>query len=250
MNPKILTIDIENAPMEAYVWSYYETNVVKVIRYSYILMVGFKWAHEKKAKVYTLLSHPGKGKKDDSRVMEAVWKLLDEADIVVTQNGDAFDIKKMNTAFLKMGLPPYSPFKSVDTKKTSKASFYFANNKLDNLGVELGLGGKMQHEGFEMWEKVMNLDPKATKKMADYCARDVELTELIYLAERPWMKNHPNLNIYTDKPQSCPKCLSEKIQSRGERIFKNNTACRMYRCSECKTPLYGERLPQNKVVLS
>lgn len=249
MSPKITTIDIENAPMVAYVWDFYmDGPVVKILEYSYILMVGMKRLGEK-TRVYTLLSHKGRHKKDDSKLMKAVREELDWADIVVTQNGDAFDIKKLNTAFLKHGLTPPSPFKSVDTKKTSKKHFYFANNKLDNLGEELGFGGKMHHEGFPLWERVMDGDPKAVKKMADYCARDVELTEKIYLAERPWMTNHPNLNAYTEKPEACPSCLSPNIHSRGERIYKNNIVCKMWRCKDCGKPIYGERLPQKKLTL-
>lgn len=233
MNPKILTLDIENAPHTAYVWGYYEQNVIKIKEYSYILMVGFKWAHEKKARVHTLLSHPGKNKKDDKSLMKVVREILDEADIVVTQNGDAFDFKKLNTAFLKAGLQPPSPFKSVDTKKTSKKHFYFANNKLDNLGEELGLGGKMKHDGFELWEQVMAGDSKAVKKMADYCARDVELTEQVYLAQRPWMTGHPNTNAFTGL-DNCRVCQSHDLTWRGYNTSSTGKS-RRYQCKSCGT---------------
>lgn len=230
MSPKILTLDIENAPHKAYVWGYYEQNVIKVLEYSYILMVGVKRLGEK-ARVHTLLTHPGRNKKDDSKLMKIVRDELDWADIVVTQNGDAFDIKKINTAFLKHGIPPPSPFKSVDTKKTSKKHFYFANNKLDNLGEELGFGGKMHHEGFPLWERVMGGDPKAVKKMADYCKRDVELTEKVYLRERPWMTGHPNLNAFTEK-ENCRVCQSNNTQFRGFNVTMTGKV-RRFQCMDC-----------------
>lgn len=251
MNPKILTLDIESTPHLCYSWGFYDQNIIKVVRPSYVLMVGYKWLDEKKPKLLSLHQYEGfkKNVEDDTALMKDVWKLMDEADVIVTQNGDNFDIKKLNTRFIKLGLPPPSPFKSVDTKKQSSKHFYFVNNKLDNLGEELGIGGKMQHEGFPMWEGCMAGDVKSFEKMGKYCLRDIEVTEAVYLAERPYMSNHPNLNIYTDKPEACPKCLSNKIQSRGERTFKNNTMCRMYRCGDCGAPLYGERLPQASLTM-
>lgn len=231
MTPNILTLDIENAPITAYVWGYYEQNVIKVLQYSYILMVGVKRSTEKRARVLTLLSHPGKNQRDDSKLVQAIRDELDWADVVITQNGDAFDIKKLNTQFIKHRITPPSPFKSVDTKKASSRHFYFANNKLDNLGEELGFGGKMHHEGFPLWEKVMALDPKATKTMADYCRRDVELTEKVYLTERPYMSGHPNMNAYTGL-EGCRVCQSQNTQFRGY-TFTTTGKKQRYKCNDC-----------------
>lgn len=228
--PNTVTVDIETAPHLCYCWGYYEQNVIKVVEYSYILMVGLKRLGEK-TRVYTLLSHPGRNKKDDSKLMKAIRDELDWAEIVIGQNSDQFDIKKLNTAFLKHGLTPPSPFKSVDTKKTSKKHFSFANNKLDNLGEELGFGGKMHHEGFPLWERVMEGDPRAVKKMADYCKRDVELTEKVYLKQRPWMSNHPNVNAFTEK-ENCRVCQSEKVQFRGFNVNVTGKV-RRFQCMDC-----------------
>lgn len=230
MSPKTLTFDIEIAPNLGHFWDWYETTPVNLVRPWYVLMVGVKRLGEK-TRIYTLLSHPGKSKYDDTKILKAVHADLEWADVVVTQNGDAFDIKKLNTRFLKAGLPPPSPFKSVDTKKTSKKHFSFVNNKLDNLGEELGFGGKLHNEGFVLWEKVMELDPRATKKMADYCKRDVELTEKVYLRERPWMTGHPNLNAYTEK-ENCRVCQSTNTQFRGFNVTTTGKI-RRFQCMDC-----------------
>jgi len=40
--------------------------------------------------------------------------------------------------------------------------------------------------------------------MLEYNVHDVEITELVYLKLRPWMKSHPNMGVYNvDKPLSC-----------------------------------------------
>jgi DNA polymerase III epsilon subunit-like protein len=239
--PKILTFDIETTPILGYSWGFYEQTLVKVVRNSYLLTVGYKWMHEKQAHVLSLPQYKTfkKDVQDDTELAKDVWKLLDEADIVITQNGDRFDVPKLNTRFIKLGLPVPSPFKSVDTKKISSGSFYFANNKLDNLGEELGLGKKMQHEGFTLWEKCMAGDEAAFKKMAAYNKRDVVLTEQVYLKFRPWAKNHPNLNAFTER-DDCPKCGSNDIQYRGEEARKTGKVKRFV-CKECGAFSYGKQ---------
>jgi len=214
--PRVVTFDIETAANLVFVWGYYEQNVIKVVRPWYVLTVAYKWLDEKQARVLTLPDYKlfKKEPQNDRELIHAFWEVLDKADIVVGQNSDQFDIKKLNTRFLLHGLPPPSPYKTVDTKKTSKRHFSFINNKLDNLGEELGYGGKMKHEGFELWEKAMEGDPKAFRKMGAYNKRDVILTEKIYVRERPWMTGHPNTNAWTGE-ENCRACQSENIQFRG-----------------------------------
>lgn len=171
-----------------------------------------------------------------------MWDLLSEADIVVTQNGDKFDIKKLNTRFIKLGLTPPSPFQTIDTKKVASNNFYFANNKLDNLGEELGLGKKMEHEGFALWEKCMKGDLAAFKRMAAYNKRDVILTEQVYLKQRPYVKSHPNLNAYTER-DNCPACQSTHVIYRGEEARKTGKVAR-FSCKDCGKWSYGK----NRVV--
>lgn len=231
--PKILTFDIETAPNLGYTWGAYEQNVIKVVRPWYVLTVAWKWSDEKQARVKTLADYKT-FKKDiynDKELIEEVWGLLDRADIVVTQNGDQFDIKKLNTRFLLHGLPPPAPYKSVDTKKASKKHFAFVTNKLDNLGDELGYGGKMHHEGFELWEKCMHGDPRAFKKMGAYNKRDVILTEKVYLRERPWMTAHPNINAWTGL-ENCRVCQSHDIHFRGFDVTATGRI-RKWQCQDC-----------------
>jgi len=45
---------------------------------------------------------------DDSGILREIWKMLDEADIVITQNGRKFDQKKLNARFILNGFKPPS----------------------------------------------------------------------------------------------------------------------------------------------
>ena len=69
----------------------------------------------------------------DFRIVKQLWNLLNEADIVVAHNGNAFDIPKIRARFALNGLPPTSFYQQIDTKITAAKEFGFSSNKLDAL---------------------------------------------------------------------------------------------------------------------
>ena len=77
-------------------------------------------------------------KEDDGRIVKKLWKLLDEADIVIAHNGEKFDIPKINSRFIIHGLNPPKPYKQIDTKKVAAKQFGFSSNKLDALAGYFG----------------------------------------------------------------------------------------------------------------
>jgi hypothetical protein len=174
-----------------------------------------------------------RGSENDLLLVTELWKLLDEADVVIAHNGDQFDIKKANARFTFYNLPPPSPYKTIDTLKVARRYFNFTSNKLDDLGKHLGYGRKLVHTGFNLWKGCMTGDPEAWKKMIAYNKRDVVLLEQIYLHFRPWIVGHPNVAVLSEKPESCPNCGSSNIHQRGTGINKSGTYIR-YQCMTCK----------------
>ena len=135
--------------------------------------------------------------------------------------------------FIKNGLNGIPPNKSIDTKKVASRYFRFANNKLDNLGEELGVGRKTKETHSNLWEDCyLNQDMKAWKKMNRYCAQDVRVTTNIYLKMRPFMHSHPNLTRITDEWDSCPKCSSFSYRVKAYRTT-NVSKYRQYQCLDC-----------------
>ena len=133
MSAKILTLDIETAPISAYVWALWDQNVgLDMIADEWtILSFSAKWL-DKKEPIFK--GTGGRGKiqvRDDKELCQALWKLLDEADIVITQNGKSFDIKKINARLISHGIGPYSPIKIVDTMLVAKHHFAFTSNNLN-----------------------------------------------------------------------------------------------------------------------
>lgn len=234
--PKILLFDIETAPTLAHVWGLWDQNIGLNMIHSnwYVLCWAAKWLGDKHVMTSALPDFKlyKREPENDREVMKALWKLLDEADIVIGQNGDAFDIKKSNARFIQHGMNPPQPYKTVDTLKVAKKYFKFDSNKLDHLGEVLGLGKKMKTGGFDLWKGCLAGDPESWKTMVKYNVQDVNLLEGVYLKMRPWMNNHPNHNLYTDSIWGCPNCGSQNLVKRGF-AYTRVSVSRRYCCKGC-----------------
>ncbi len=216
---RILYIDIETAPNVAYVWGHYEQNVIDYVREWYILCAAWQWegeVDEEGEPVVHTVAQPDfardykRNRADDRRVVQKLHELLDEADVVIAHNGDAFDIKKMTARFLIHGMGPVSKFASIDTVKVARKHFKLNANNLDRIGKTLKLGRKVKHEGFELWEGCMAGDPESWATMLTYNRQDIVLLRNIYLAMRPYISNHPNVAEY---PDGCTRCGATKAEA-------------------------------------
>lgn len=232
---KTLLFDIETAPSLGYVWGKYDQNVIDFERDWYMLSFSWKWLGEKKVHSFALPDFKEdykKDKEDDRTLALQLWELFDEADIIIGHNGDKFDIRKANARFLTHSFDVPAPYKTIDTLKLARKYFKFDSNKLDDLGRYLNLGRKLDVGSFHTWKGCMSGDKKAWKKMVEYNKMDVELLEKVYLRLRPWMNNHPNVNILDEKTGACPACGSTKVQCRGYSITTVSKKQRFH-CQNC-----------------
>lgn len=229
---KILLIDIETTPLEAYSWGpKWETNLIEFIEHTRILSFSAKWLGGKHI-TKGWPDYKGYKKKilDDKAITEDVWKLLDEADIVIAQNGKSFDIKIMNARFAFHKLTPPSQYKVIDTKLEARKYIRLPSYSLDDLCDYFDIGRKMHHEGFPLWTGCMAGDMKAWAKMKKYNMWDVVLLEKIFLKLRPWIRSL-NLGIY-NKDEVCTRCGSKRLQYRGYQV-NLTTRYRRLQCQDC-----------------
>ena len=232
---KILLLDIETSPMSAYVWGLFDQNIGlnQMIDTSKVLCYTAKWYDDKE--IYFDSIHKSRHK----TMLKGIHDLLDMADAVITYNGNKFDLPVLNKEFLLHGFNPPSPYKSIDLLRTVRRNFRFASNKLDHVSQQLGLGKKVEHEGFELWLKCMSKDSEAWKKMEKYNVQDVVLLEKLYIKLLPWIQSHPNQNLFSDS-HCCPTCSSQKIQKRGTAITTTGVYQR-YQCRACGTWSQGTK---------
>ena len=225
---KILVLDIETRPNMAYVWGLWDQNVGlnQIIETGTVISFAAKWYGKKKVHFYSDY-HDG-----HETMVKAAWDMLNEADAVVHFNGKAFDIKHLNREFILAGLTPPSPHKDIDLLSVVKQRFKFASNKLQHVSSELGIGSKLQHDGFDLWLRCMADDDKAWNTMRRYNKQDVVLTEKVYERLRPWIKTHPNVALNTGRPDACPTCASEHLQARGT-ASTNIAIYQRWQCQSC-----------------
>lgn len=233
MEPKIAYFDLENAPHKVFAWELYDTNAIAVIKESYLLSFAVQWEGQQKITTYALPDYKGykHDKENDEHLVRDLWKMMNEADILIAHNGDRFDIRKANARFIKYGLRPPAPSKTVDTLKIARRVAMFPSNKLDSLAKDLGIGRKLPHTGFSLWEGCMAGDEKAWRVMRKYNAHDVELLRGVYLKLRPWGVQHPDMTLF-EQVKACPRCRSTKYQARGF-IFLTKGKKRRFQCNEC-----------------
>jgi uncharacterized protein YprB with RNaseH-like and TPR domain len=231
---RILFLDIETAPSLGWVWGKWQQNVIDFKTDWYLLSFGYKWSDQSKVVVKGLDDYPGykKDTENDKKLLNDLWNVLDEADIIVAHNGDAFDLPKINSRFLIHGIKPPSPYKTVDTLKIARKVFAFDSNKLDDLARYLGIGRKLPHTGFHLWRGCMNADAKAWKTMKEYNGHDVELLEELYYIVRAWDRQHPQVNKGAVASEACPKCGSLDVQKRGFSYTLLRKKQR-YQCTKC-----------------
>lgn len=185
--PKVLILDIETAPMIGYVWGLFQQNIPlnMLVRDWFILSWTAKWLGDDKIMYKDQRNKKGKDLENDKSLLVPLWKLMDEADIIIGQNSTAFDIKKLNARFLahNMGVP--SEYKKIDTFLLAKKHFNFTSNKLEYMSKTFNTKYKKQdHEefsGFKLWDECMKGNSKAWKSMEQYNNFDVLATEELFL---------------------------------------------------------------------
>jgi DNA polymerase elongation subunit (family B) len=230
-NPKILFFDIETFPNIAYVWGKYDQNVIDYVQQYCIATFAARW-NDGPVFAKALPDYKGytPGSYDDKAIVEDLWKLFDEADIVVAHNGDDFDIRMTRARFLFHGMKPTAPFKSIDTKKAAKKVGRFNSNALNDLG-QLLLGEKKIKTDFDLWKGCINGEQASWNKMVKYNKQDVTLLAKLYYKLRPFMPEHPNFGLF-NQDAVCPKCGSNDVQWRGyaqavTRVY------RRFQCNKC-----------------
>lgn len=233
---KILVLDIETAPTLAWVWKRFKENIGQnqVVQEGYVLTWAAKWVGEDSVSSDSLHLYPENlALEDDKPLIESIYKMLNEADIVVAHNGDRFDMPILNARMLYHGFKPPKPYRTIDTLKILKNRFRFPSNRLDSVCEYLGIGNKVSTGGFSLWARCMNKEVEAFEKMVEYNIYDVILLEELYRKIAPWYPTHPNVANYipSDKPR-CTVCASSDLRSDGT-VSTNISTFEVHQCNSC-----------------
>jgi len=233
--PKILVFDIENAPLKAYTFRIWKENISPhngQLRSEWFMLTwSAKWLFDDTIMSDRLTSKEAL-QEDDSRIVKSIWKLLDEADIVIGHNIVKFDIKTLNTRFIRNGLTPPTPYQTIDTYLHARKHFKFESNSLNYIAKIFGVGKKID-TNFELWKDCIEGKEEALVKMSKYNDQDIIINEDVYLHMRPFISPHPNLNLIIENNVSaCPTCMSEDLNWNGKYHTYANTYD-SFTCNSC-----------------
>jgi hypothetical protein len=224
---KVLFLDLETSPNLAHVWGLWDQNVAinQLVASTEVICWGARWLGEKKVHFKSVHHH---GKKE---MLDALHKLMEQADVLVGWNSQAFDSKHIKREFIENGYLPASPYKELDLMRVVRSQFKFPSNKLDYVSQKLGVGAKVKHSGFQLWIDCMAGNKKAWKEMKEYQIQDVNLLIDLYDVLLPWIKNHPHRGLH-EGIDGCSNCASKNLEKRG--TARTTTASyQRYQCRDC-----------------
>lgn len=239
--PEIWVIDIETAPLELRGWGLFDQNfsLEQIAKDWTILAFAAKRLGSKKV-IYMDTGGRGVNRvRDDKKLMKPLWKILNDADIIIAQNGKKFDIRKIQARLIAHGFGPPSPFRVVDTMLVARKYFAFTSQKLKyTSGILAKDAAKDEHKefpGMELWNECLKDNPKAWACMKRYNRQDIIATEQVYLKMRAWDMGHPNLGTFSAvEEHNCPHCGSSNVIGRnGWREVKQQGVYKRYQCKDC-----------------
>jgi len=235
--PKVLIFDIETAPILGHVWSLWENNVAlnQIVSDWHVLSWSAKWLDDPPNKIMYQDQRNARDVQDDKALLRGIWNLLDQADVVITQNGKSFDQKKLNARFILNKMQPPSSYKHIDTKVIAGKHFAFTSNKLEYMTDKLCTNyKKLKHKefpGHEMWTECLKGNLRAWQEMEKYNKYDVLALEELYHILIPW-DNSINFNLYHDGEEHVCKCGSTE-HARNGFYYTANSKFQRYKCKQC-----------------
>lgn len=230
MKPRIILFDIEvSRDVVAGYGKKWDFKVVKMVRPQELMCYAYKELNS--SKVHYVSRNQFDSYKE---FVQSLHDLLDSADIVIAHNGNGFDIRMANRFFIKEGLGPVSPYRSIDTLQIARSQFKFFSNSLNDLGEYLELGSKKNITYADLEDDFMsNPTPKIERLMAQYNKQDVVLLEKVYNRFLPYIRNHPNMGDLLQLNMVCPKCGSANLIYEGTHARRTGRVA-SYSCKDCK----------------
>lgn len=232
MKSNVLIIDIETSPILAYIWELGEQRVnLNQIHTDWEIMAwSAKWLDEKNVMYYDK-----RNAKSDKEILKPLWDLLDQADIVITQNGEHFDSRKINARFMLHGMTPPKPYRHIDTYRLVKKVAAFTSNRLEYLTDKFCVKHKKtshsKYSGLSLWIECLKGNVNAWNEMKQYNIKDVLSTEELYQKIRAWAPDSmPKVFPMTDDDSTCATCgYKGKMREGRDRVRKTG----IYKQNSC-----------------
>ncbi|MCI0527239.1 MAG: ribonuclease H-like domain-containing protein, partial [Nitrospira sp.] len=154
---KILLLDIETAPVNAYVWGLFKQNInIDWVREpGRVLCFAAKWEGEDEVMFVSENDRPNRTTAH-KKMIRTIHQILHDADAIVHYNGNKFDIPTLNTEFLSYGMTPPPPTAQIDLMAAAKKRFRLPSYKMEFVARIMGIERKLRHRGPDLWIDCMD----------------------------------------------------------------------------------------------
>lgn len=225
--PKVLFLDIETKPAIVATFNLWKPILgpQNILEDPDILCFTYNWEGEE-------VQFVGQDEYTYHEVLRVLYELFDEADYIVTYNGQSFDIKWIEGELNLAGFNPPSPYQQIDLYRKLRQRSKFINNKLEYVVSRFLDDHKVTHAGMALWLGCMAGDEAAWAKMREYAVKDTQLLEPLYQRVRAWLPQHPNRSLFGDEALACTRCQSVNYQKRGLG-YSRGGKYQKYQCRDC-----------------
>lgn len=245
---KVLVLDIETSPMSGYVWELGEQYIGadQIIEDWHIMAWSAKWLGDPAASImYYDLRHKKSG--SDLSILKPLWKLLNEADTVLTQNGMKFDARKINARLMLHGFNPPAPYTHIDTYRLVKKVAAFTSNSLSYLTNKFCVVHKKtshrRYPGRTLWVECLKGNLDAWNEMKKYNIKDVLSTEELYFKIRAWSPDAmPKVFTLTNVTYQCGTCGYSGQMREGKPRRSKLHHYQQHSCPKCGSWQKGARI--------
>lgn len=250
---RILTFDIETQRAIVEVWDLFPKfiHIDRVRVPKRILCFSARWRGEDRT-IFRAAWDEDKDFQVEPQAYEkmcrALWELLNQADVVVTWNGDRFDIQWVEEECARLGMGRPRSYKSVDLIKILKRRFKagLMSMKLDWSARQWLHDQKTPHGATDLWHDIRygtrTEKRDAQRLMRTYCEHDTALTERLLGEYLPWVG--VNFALYRDNSEElryCTKCGTAGQLKRDGMHHTNAFSYQQYRCKKCGGLSRGKR---------
>ena len=245
---RVLILDIETSPLLVYVWQLKDqfVGLNQMVQDWHIMAWSAKWLGRPSS---SIMYYDQRNLKvgNDLPILRPLQKLLNEADIVLTQNGKSFDAKKINARFMLLGMKPPSPYKHLDTYLIAKNAASFTSHSLEYLSERFCTKyKKLSHgnfPGLSLWRECLKGNKKAWEEMREYNIHDVLATEEFYEKIKAWApESAPKPFIADNIAAMCGTCGEKGHMIRRGSSFKNKCKYQRWQCRTCGRWATGEKI--------
>lgn len=226
---KIVALDIETMPALVYTYNLFKPMIShkQIVEPSRITCFSYQVLGSKSVK---FVSEYHDGPKE---LMDELWRVLDEADVILGYNSKGFDVPWITGELMAEGYKQPSPVKHIDLYQVMRKHTRFLSRKLDYVSERLLDDKKVDVNTMELAIRCASSDPEVARKawneMRKYSKKDVALLFPLYERVKSYIKMpHP----VSSDPSSCHNCGSTDIRPRGF-TYTALSKYRRYRCEDC-----------------